>query len=85
MSPGAKFKAALRESHPLQVVGTINAYCAMLAERAGHKAIYLSGGGVANASFGLPDLGITTLADVADDVKRICDATSLPLLSLIHI
>ena len=80
MSPGAKFKAALRESHPLQVVGTINAYCAMLAERAGHKAIYLSGGGVANASFGLPDLGITTLADVADDVKRICDATSLPLL-----
>ena len=80
MSPGAKFKAALRESHPLQVVGTINAYCAMLAERAGHKAIYLSGGGVANASFGLPDLGITTLADVADDVKRICDATTLPLL-----
>ena len=80
MSPGAKFKAALRESHPLQVVGTINAYCAMLAERAGHKAIYLSGGGVANASFGLPDLGITTLADVADDVQRICDATTLPLL-----
>ncbi|MFL2874297.1 MAG: methylisocitrate lyase [Pseudohongiellaceae bacterium] len=80
MSPGAKFKAALRESHPLQVVGTINAYCAMLAERAGHKAIYLSGGGVANASFGLPDLGITTLADVTDDVKRICDATTLPLL-----
>ena len=80
MSPGAKFKAALRESHPLQVVGTINAYCAMLAARAGHKAIYLSGGGVANASFGLPDLGITTLTDVADDVKRICDATTLPLL-----
>ena len=80
MSPGAKFKAALRENHPLQVVGTINAYCAMLAERAGHKAIYLSGGGVANASFGLPDLGITTLTDVADDVKRICDATTLPLL-----
>ena len=80
MSPGAKFKTALRENHPLQVVGTINAYCAMLAERAGHKAIYLSGGGVANASFGLPDLGITTLADVAEDVQRICDATKLPLL-----
>ena len=80
MRPGAKLKTAQRESHPLQVVGTINAYCAMLAERAGHKAIYLSGGGVANASLGLPDLGITTLADVADDVQRICDATRLPLL-----
>ena len=80
MTPGEKFKLALNESRPLQVVGTINAYCAMLAESAGHNAIYLSGGGVANASFGLPDLGITTLADVAEDVKRICDATELPLL-----
>ena len=80
MTPGEKFKLALNKSRPLQVVGTINAYCAMLAESAGHNAIYLSGGGVANASFGLPDLGITTLADVAEDVKRICDATELPLL-----
>ena len=80
MTPGEKFKLALNKSRPLQVVGTINAYCAMLAESAGHNAIYLSGGGVANASFGLPDLGITTLADVAEDVQRICDATELPLL-----
>ena len=80
MTPGEKFKLALDKNNPLQVVGTINAYCAMLAESAGHKAIYLSGGGVANASFGLPDLGITTLADVAEDVQRICDATDLPLL-----
>ena len=80
MTPGKKFKLALNKSGPLQVVGTINAYCAMLAESVGHNAIYLSGGGVANASFGLPDLGITTLADVAEDVQRICDATELPLL-----
>ena len=80
MTPGEKFRLALSENKPLQVVGTINAYCAMLAESAGHHAIYLSGGGVANASFGLPDLGITTLADVTEDVQRICDATDLPLL-----
>ena len=80
MTPGEKFKLALNKNSPLQVVGTINAYCAMLAEVAGHNAIYLSGGGVANASFGLPDLGITTLADVTEDVQRICDATKLPLL-----
>ena len=80
MTPGEKFKLALDKNNPLQVVGTINAYCAMLAESAGHNAIYLSGGGVANASFGLPDLGITTLADVTEDVQRICDATDLPLL-----
>ena len=80
MTPGEKFKLALSKNSPLQVVGAINAYCAMLAESAGHNAIYLSGGGVANASFGLPDLGITTLADVAEDVQRICDATELPLL-----
>tara|TARA_B100001029_G_C14946327_1_gene386136 strand:- start:26 stop:904 length:879 start_codon:yes stop_codon:yes gene_type:complete len=80
MTPGEKFKLALDKNSPLKVVGTINAYCAMLAERAGHNAIYLSGGGVANASFGLPDLGITTLADVTEDVQRICDATDLPLL-----
>ncbi len=79
-SPGAKFRAALAANHPLQVVGTINAYCAMLAEDAGHKAIYLSGGGVANASYGLPDLGITSLNDVIIDVERICNASELPLL-----
>ena len=80
MTPGEKFRLALSENQPLQVVGTINAYSAMLAESTGHRAIYLSGGGVANASFGLPDLGITTLADVTEDVLRICNATELPLL-----
>lgn len=79
-SPGARFRQALQENNPLQIVGTINAYCAMLAEDAGHKAIYLSGGGVANASYGLPDLGITSLNDVIADVERICNASSLPLL-----
>jgi|TARA_B110000495_G_C23018583_1_gene603825 methylisocitrate lyase len=80
LSPGARFRKALKESNPLQVVGAINAYCAMLAEDSGHKAIYLSGGGVANASYGLPDLGITSLNDVIHDVERICNATDLPLL-----
>ncbi len=80
LSPGAKFRQALEENNPLQIVGTINAYCAMLAEDAGHKAIYLSGGGVANASYGLPDLGITSLNDVVADVERICNATDIPLL-----
>src|SRR5579859_3157883 len=65
---------------PLQVVGAINAYCALLAERAGFRALYLSGAGVANASYGLPDLGITTLSDVLEDVRRITGATQLPLL-----
>ncbi len=80
MSAGARFRAALEAERPLQIVGTINAYTAMLAERAGHKAIYLSGAGVANASFGLPDLAMTTLNDVCEDVRRICSATDLPLL-----
>ncbi|MEY3220560.1 MAG: methylisocitrate lyase [Pseudomonadota bacterium] len=79
-SAGARFRAALAVESPLQVVGTINAYSALLAERAGFKAIYLSGAGVANASFGLPDLGLTTLNDVAEDVRRITAATALPLL-----
>lgn len=79
-SPGARFRQALKDNHPLQIVGTINAYCAMLAEDSGHKAIYLSGGGVANASYGLPDLGITSLNDVITDVERICNASQLPLL-----
>ena len=79
-SAGKRFRDALNENHPLQIVGTINAYCAMLAEDVGHKAIYLSGGGVANASFGLPDLGITSLNDVIADVERIPNASNLPLL-----
>lgn len=80
VSAGARFRKALAENHPLQVVGAINAYCAMLAEDSGHKALYLSGAGVANASYGLPDLGITSLNDVIQDVERICGATELPLL-----
>jgi len=79
-SAGARLRAALATESPLQVVGTINAYTALLAERAGFRAIYLSGAGVANASFGLPDLGLTTLNDVAEDVRRITAATQLPLL-----
>lgn len=79
-SAGAKFRQAITEEQPLQVVGTINAYTAILAESAGYKAIYLSGAGVANASFGLPDLGMTSLNDVLEDVRRITSATSLPLL-----
>lgn len=79
-SAGQKFRKALEDNHPLQIVGTINAYCAMLAEDSGHKAIYLSGAGVANASYGLPDLGITSLNDVIHDVERICNASDLPLL-----
>lgn len=79
-SPGTRFRAALDAERPLQIVGTINAYSALLAERAGYRAIYLSGAGVANASFGLPDLGVTTLDDVAEDVRRITDACPLPLL-----
>lgn len=80
MSAGARLWQALEEERPLQVVGTINAYTALLAERAGFTAIYLSGAGVANASFGLPDLAITTLNDVCEDIRRICYATNLPLL-----
>ncbi len=79
-SAGARFRAALEAECPLQVVGTINAYTALLAERAGYRAIYLSGAGVANASFGLPDLGMTSLNDVCEDIRRITGATDLPLL-----
>jgi methylisocitrate lyase len=79
-SAGARFRAALAHERPLQVVGTVNAYSALLAERAGYRAIYLSGAGVANASFGLPDLGITSLNDVCEDVRRIASASDLPLL-----
>ncbi|MCY0965336.1 methylisocitrate lyase [Parathalassolituus penaei] len=80
MTPGQKFRKALADNQPLQIVGTINAYAAMMAERIGHQAIYLSGGGVANASYGLPDLGMTSLNDVVEDVRRITAASSLPLL-----
>jgi len=80
MSQGKKFRAAVSRNAPLQIPGAINAYCAMLAERAGFKALYLSGAGVANASFGLPDLGVTALGDVLEDARRITGATELPLL-----
>ena len=80
MTPGKKFRQAIINNQPLQVVGAINPYCAMMAEQLGHQAIYLSGGGVANASYGLPDLGITSLNDVIADVQRITAASSLPLL-----
>src|SRR5882672_9566835 len=79
-SAGAKFRSAVKDETPLQVVGTINAYHARLAERAGYRAIYLSGGGVAAGSLGLPDLGISSLDDVLVDVRRITDVCDLPLL-----
>jgi methylisocitrate lyase len=77
---GARLRAAVEAERPLQVVGTIDAYAALLAGRAGFRAIYLSGGGVAAASFGLPDLGVTTLNDVGEDVRRITGRCELPLL-----
>ena len=80
LTAGARLRAALEIERPLQVVGTVNAYAALLAERSGFRAIYLSGAGVANASFGLPDLGITSLNDVCEDVRRITAASPLPLL-----
>ena len=81
-SQGQKFRAAISAAapKPLQIPGTINAYTALMAQRVGHQAIYLSGGGVANASYGLPDLGMTSLNDVLEDVRRITGATDLPLL-----
>ncbi|HEY6240994.1 MAG TPA: methylisocitrate lyase [Burkholderiales bacterium] len=79
-SAGARFRAAIKAEKPLQCVGTINAYHARLAERTGYKAIYLSGGGVAAGSLGLPDLGISNLEDVLTDVRRITDVCSVPLL-----
>ncbi len=80
MSSGKKFRTALENSNPLLIPGAINAYSAMLAEKAGHKAIYLSGSGVAAASYGLPDLGVTSMKDVLIDAQRITDASSIPLL-----
>jgi methylisocitrate lyase len=79
-SPGAKFRAALAAEKPLQVPGAICAYHAILAEKSGYRAIYLSGGGVAAGSLGVPDLGISSLDDLLTDVRRITDASSLPLL-----
>lgn len=80
MSMGKKLRIAVEENNPLQVVGAVNANTAIMAEKTGHKAIYLSGGGVAASSFGIPDLGITTLKDVLEDAARITDVSSLPLL-----
>jgi methylisocitrate lyase len=79
-SPGARLRAAWREERPLQIVGAIHAYGAIMAESMGFRALYLSGAGVATASFGLPDLGMTNLSDVVEDARRITGATSLPLL-----
>jgi methylisocitrate lyase len=79
-TPGRTFWRAVSESRPLQIAGAINDYCALLAERAGFRALYLSGAGVANASLGLPDLGMTTRNDVLEDTRRITGATPLPLL-----
>ncbi len=79
-SLGQRFRDAVASERPLQVIGAVNAYSAMLAKRAGFKAIYLSGAGVANASFGLPDLGMTSLNDVCEDIRRVTGACDLPLL-----
>src|SRR5437870_13049133 len=79
-SAGVRLRAALRAERPLQVVGVINAYAAILAEKSGFKALYLSGAGVGNASYGVPDVGLTTLEDVLIDVRRITGITKLPLL-----
>ena len=81
MTPGSRFRAALASEKPLQIAGCINAYTARLAERTGFKAIYVSGGGVAAASLGVPELAISTLDDILVDVRRITDITDLPLLA----
>lgn len=80
MRPGQKFRQAIEEETPLQIVGAINAYCALLAQKCGFRALYLSGAGVANASFGMPDLGMTTMSDVVSEIQRIAGASDLPLL-----
>ncbi len=79
-TPGNKLRQAVKDNSPLQVVGAVTAYCAILAQKSGHKALYLSGGGVAASSLGIPDLGITTLHDVCEDTRRITAASDLPLL-----
>jgi methylisocitrate lyase len=80
MSPGARFRQALKEEKPLQIIGTICAYHALMAKRVGYRAVYLSGGGVAAGSLGMPDLGISNLDDVLIDIRRITDVCDLPLL-----
>jgi len=80
LTPGQKLRHAIEVEQPLQVVGAINAYSAMMAEQVGFQALYLSGAGIANASYGLPDLGITTLQDCLEDIRRITSVTDLPLL-----
>ncbi|MBV7484812.1 methylisocitrate lyase [Bordetella sp. BOR01] len=79
-SPGQRFRAALAHSQPLPIVGAMNPFCALLAQRAGHQAIYLAGGGMATYSHGLPDLGLTTMTEVLQDVRRMTDACDLPLM-----
>jgi methylisocitrate lyase len=79
-TPGNKLRQAVADNNPLQVVGAVTAYCGILAQKTGHKALYLSGGGVAASSLGIPDLGITTLHDVCEDARRISAASDLPLL-----
>ena len=79
-TPGERFRQALADENPLQIVGAVNAYAALMAHSVGYRAIYLSGAGVANASYGLPDLGMTSLQDVLEDVRRLTAATDLPLL-----
>lgn len=79
-SAGARFRQALKEEVPLQIMGTINAYTALMAKQVGYKALYLAGAGVANASYGLPDLGITTINDVLADLRKVSDASDLPVL-----
>ena len=80
MNSGKKFRQLVKDDNPLQIVGTVNAYSALMAKKVGHKAIYLSGGGVAACSLGTPDLGITTMSDVLEDARRITDVCDLPLL-----
>ena len=79
-SPGARFRLAVAQEKPLQVAGAVNAYTARLAQATGYRALYLSGGGVAANSLGIPDLGISTMEDVLTDLRRITDAVQLPLL-----
>lgn len=80
ISPGMRFRQAVDHERPLQVIGTINAYTAIMAEKTGYQALYISGAGVANASYGMPDLGMTSLDNVLEDVRRITDASTLPVL-----
>ena len=85
ISAGSRFRQALEVEKPLQIMGTVNAYAAMMAKQVGYKAIYLSGAGVANYSYGLPDLGMTSLDNVLEDVRRITERVDTPLLVLLRI